>query len=39
VDVEFGVSHEGENNLRVFENRNLLSVFGFKEGSTRKLKN
>jgi hypothetical protein len=30
VDVELGVSHEGENNLRVFENRNLISVFGFK---------
>jgi len=30
MDVEFGVSHEGESNLRVFENRNLLSVFGFK---------
>jgi hypothetical protein len=30
VDVELDVSHEGENNLRVFENRNLVSVFGFK---------
>ena len=29
--MEFDVSHEGENNLRVFENRNLLSVSGFKE--------